>query len=124
MYVHTFGAYFGLMTSFALNYRSNNLRLKKMETPIDHNCIYATFSTNLMLSQLPVISVDHVITGTAMLWLFWPSFNACLAVDDAAQLRAIINTYFALTSSCVTAFVLTMLTVKDNQVNIVSESHS
>lgn len=42
--------------------------------------------------------------GTMFLWILWPSFNACLAKDDAGQFRAIINTYYSLSASCVTAF--------------------
>lgn len=44
-----------------------------------------------------------VCLGTIFLWMFWPSFNAIgLTGDD--QHRAVINTYFALASCCVTTF--------------------
>jgi ammonium transporter Rh len=43
------------------------------------------------------------------LWLLWPSFNACLAKGDAEQFRAIINTYYSLSASCVTAFAVSSL---------------
>lgn len=44
-----------------------------------------------------------------ILWLLWPSFNACLAEDDAGQFRAIINTYYSLSACCVTAFAVSTL---------------
>lgn len=43
------------------------------------------------------------------LWLLWPSFNACMAKGESEQFRAIINTYYSLSASCVTAFAVSTL---------------
>lgn len=55
------------------------------------------------------ISKQTIRTGTMFLWILWPSFNACLAKGDAEQFRAIINTYYSLSASCVTAFAVSSL---------------
>ena len=47
-------------------------------------------------------------SGTVFLWVFWPSFNGILAVDDA-RLRCYINTYLSLCSSTVATFVISGL---------------
>ena len=46
------------------------------------------------------------MVGTVLLWIFWPSFNAVLASNDAYH-RAIINTYISLLGSTVATFVVT-----------------
>jgi ammonium transporter Rh len=40
--------------------------------------------------------------GTIFLWMYWPSFNAVLAYGMAQQ-RAVVNTLFSITASCLTA---------------------
>jgi len=50
--------------------------------------------------------------GTLFLWTLYPSFNAGTAVEEG-RIRAIVNTYFSLTASCVTAFALTALVNKE-----------
>ena len=56
--------------------------------------------------------------GTIFLWLFWPSFNAGLAVGDA-QHRAVINTYYSLAACCVTAFAVSALVSKEHKFDMV-----
>ena len=46
--------------------------------------------------------------GTIILWVYWPSFNAVLAVG-AARHRSIINTVLSLLGSTVSTFVLSGL---------------
>lgn len=41
--------------------------------------------------------------GTVFLWMFWPSFNGCFGLGNSRH-RAILNTLFSLTGSCVAAF--------------------
>ena len=45
------------------------------------------------------------MVGTIILWVYWPSFNAILAGEDAFH-RAIINTYLSLLGSTVATFVV------------------
>lgn len=57
------------------------------------------------------------LQGTLFLWVFWPSFNSVLVVEEKS--KAICNTYFALAVSAVTAFVLSVLTTKDGKFRMV-----
>ncbi|KAI9560812.1 hypothetical protein GHT06_011764 [Daphnia sinensis] len=95
MFIHAFGAYFGLAVSFILYRRTaycvNRQSSRKNEA---NDPIRSTFSASI---------------GTMFLWILWPSFNACLAKGDAEQFRAIINTYYSLSASCVTAFAVSSL---------------
>ncbi|XP_065713293.1 blood group Rh(CE) polypeptide isoform X2 [Patagioenas fasciata] len=91
MHVHLFGAYFGLAVSSRFSEPSPKSE-KNASTPKSD-----------LLSML----------GTLFLWVFWPSFNSVLVVDERS--KAICNTYFALAVSAVTAFVLSALTTKDGK---------
>ncbi|KAM9606220.1 blood group Rh(CE) polypeptide isoform 2-T2 [Morphnus guianensis] len=91
MHVHLFGAYFGLAVSSHFSEPSPRTE-KNASTPKSD-----------LLSML----------GTLFLWVFWPSFNSVLLVED--KTKAIYNTYFALAVSAVTAFVLSLLTAKDGK---------
>ncbi|KAH7951229.1 hypothetical protein HPB52_006974 [Rhipicephalus sanguineus] len=82
IFLHTFGAYFGLAVAFVTH--------KK-----DH-----VGNRNEGSSY---ISDVFSMIGTLFLWLYWPSFNAA-TVRGAERHRAVINTYLALTASCLTAF--------------------
>ena len=42
------------------------------------------------------------------LWIFWPSFNAILAHNDAYH-RAIMNTYLSLLGSTISTFIFSTL---------------
>ena len=57
------------------------------------------------------------------LWLFWPSFNSALAVEDA-QHRAVINTYLALAACCVVTFAVSSLTDTHGKFDMVSTCHA
>ncbi|KAF4523541.1 hypothetical protein B566_EDAN011989 [Ephemera danica] len=102
MYVHVFGAYFGLMVSLALR-RQDNPDYSK-EGAEYHSDIFA-------------------MIGTLFLWVFWPSFNAALVHGDN-QYRAVINTYFSLAACVVTAFAVSSLVAKDNKFNMVHIQNS
>ena len=84
MFVHTFGAYFGLAVSWILS--RNNEQVKN----------HPDQSSNK-------VSDTTAMVGTLFLWMFWPSFNGALAVGDA-QHRVVLNTVFALCASCLGAF--------------------
>ncbi|XP_076438384.1 ammonium transporter Rh type B-like [Babylonia areolata] len=88
MFVHAFGAYFGLAASRVL-YKEDVSQSQK-EGSVYHSDIFA-------------------MVGTVFLWLFWPSFNSALAVEDA-QHRAVLNTFLALAACCVVTFAISSLT--------------
>ncbi|OQV17234.1 Ammonium transporter Rh type B [Hypsibius exemplaris] len=90
IFVHVFGAYFGLACSRVLSrweYSANGFNTLK----------YTTKTTDLFS-----------MVGTIFLWMFWPSFNSVMAPAELQQ-RAVINTYFALASCCVATFICSFL---------------
>ena len=89
MYVHTFGAYFGLAASFFFQAK-NAINDKDKRCEGDYN-------SNLI-----------AFVGTIFLWMFWPSFNGALAADDQQQ-RVIVNTVLAISASCVCACGITRI---------------
>jgi len=89
MFVHTFGAYFGLSVAWILSRNNIVVREHRDESSSKQS------NTNAMV-------------GTLFLWMFWPSFNGALAVGNA-QHRVILNTVFALCSSCLGAFCVSQL---------------
>ncbi|NXF74020.1 RHL protein, partial [Sclerurus mexicanus] len=90
MHVHLFGAYFGLAVTSCFPEPSPGLDKNRSAPKSD------------LLSML----------GSVFLWVFWPSFNSLLA---ESKTKAILNTYFALAVSAVTAFMLSALTAKDGK---------
>jgi ammonium transporter Rh len=87
MFVHTFGAFFGLSISYMLTNREK-VRSEK--------------------NSPSYISDTFAMIGTIFLWMYWPSFNGALA-DGNSQHRVVINTYLALTNSCITAFIFSKI---------------
>ena len=83
IFVHAFGAYFGLAVSRAM-YTPNVTDNKKQGSGY----------TSDLFSMV----------GTIFLWMFWPSFNAAAALHGEAQHRAVMNTYFSLCASVVSSF--------------------
>jgi ammonium transporter Rh len=86
MFIHCFGAYFGLACAIVINSREKGHYNNEL---CGSNYRSNTFS----------------MIGTIFLWMFWPSFNAALATGQA-QHRAIINTLISMTGSCFTVFIL------------------
>lgn len=84
MFVHTFGAYFGLAVSWA------------MTRP-------AKSAANAARNSSDRTSDMFAMIGTLFLWMFWPSFNGALA-PPIQQNRVVVNTVLALSASCVSAF--------------------
>merc|ERR1719210_652942 len=89
MYVHTFGAYFGLAVSWVFTDK------KKVEEQAKN------FGSSYNSDMFAMI-------GTLFLWMFWPSFNGALASGNQ-QHRVVINTVLSLTNSCVAAFLVSRL---------------
>jgi len=87
MFVHTFGAYFGLACSLMLHRGSDSEEAKK-----DNASRYDSDVTAML--------------GTVVLWILWPSFNGALAPTPDSQMRVVINTVLALTSSTTFAFMM------------------
>ncbi|XP_076237995.1 rhesus blood group-associated glycoprotein Rh50 isoform X2 [Calliopsis andreniformis] len=103
MFVHAFGAYFGLAVSFVFGVK---------EKPKEHHLEGPSYNSDIF-----------AMIGTVFLWLFWPSFNsAALKGDD--QQRAIINTLLSISASCVIAFATSALVSKDSKFNMVHIQNS
>ncbi|XP_038655391.1 rh blood group, D antigen isoform X1 [Scyliorhinus canicula] len=82
MYLHLFGAVFGLMVSRVLH-RSGLKSGHEKEGSLSISDLYS-------------------MIGTIFLWMFWPSFNAALL--DMNREKAIFNTYYALAACTVAVF--------------------
>lgn len=74
MYVHTFGAYFGLACSFMLGPKKAG----------SSEALGSNYNSNMFAT-----------IGTVFLWMFWPSFNGVLATGNG-QHRVVVNTTLAL----------------------------
>ncbi|NXC02237.1 RHL protein, partial [Orthonyx spaldingii] len=85
MHVHLFGAYFGLAVAS---------RFPEPPPGLDKN---RSTPKSELFSML----------GSVFVWVFWPSFNSILA---ESRREAVLNSYFALAVSAVSAFVLSALT--------------
>ncbi|CAG5131855.1 unnamed protein product [Candidula unifasciata] len=97
MFIHAFGAYFGLSVARVLY--SPEVEKSTKEESVYHSDMFA-------------------LVGTIFLWMFWPSFNSALAMEDA-QHRAVLNTYFALVACCVVTFATSSLVNKNGKFDMV-----
>jgi len=102
IFVHAFGAYFGLAVARVLYQPSHNGHAK--EGSVYHSDLFA-------------------MIGSLFLWLFWPSFNSG-GLEGVDRHRAVVNTYLALASCCVTAFAVSALVDKENKFNMVHIQNS
>ena len=103
MFVHSFGAFFGLGVSYMI---TNH---EKLNTTKEN--FLSTRNTDLF-----------AMIGTIFLWMFWPSFNGALATGNS-QHRVVLNTVLSLINSCVGAFVFSkMLRLKFDMVDIQNAS--
>ncbi|XP_058677828.1 ammonium transporter Rh type B [Ammospiza caudacuta] len=86
--VHTFGAYFGLMVSRVL-YQPHKDKRKREEQQDKghHKDVFA-------------------VVGTIYLWIFWPSFTSTTTVHHDGENWAVLNSYFSLVASTMSAFIL------------------
>ena len=97
MYVHSFGAYFGLAAS----------RVMTSSSASGHESNTAGYENNIF-----------AMIGTLFLWMFWPSFNGAL-VEGAQQHRVVINTVLSLTGSCISSFITALAWHKKFDMEIV-----
>merc|ERR1719402_2065503 len=88
IFVHIFGAYFGLAVARVLAKPS-------LSTSDNEGSSYNSDLFSMV--------------GTVFLWMFWPSFNAGAAAEGDAQMRAIVNTYYSLCSCAITTFAFSAL---------------
>jgi ammonium transporter Rh len=102
IFVHSFGAYFGLAVSRVL-YR------EPMRTSVKEG---ATYTSNLF-----------AMVGTLFLWMFWPSFNSG-ATQGHEQQRAVLNTYLALAACAGTAFAVSTFVNPNNKLNMIHIQNS
>ncbi|KAI0242302.1 Ammonium transporter Rh type B-A [Lamellibrachia satsuma] len=98
MFVHVFGAYFGLSVATVLS-RAGTEKAADKEGSVYHSDLFS-------------------VIGTLFLWVFWPSFNAALAPGDD-QHRAVVNTYFSLAACVVTTVAMSVLLNKNNKLDMV-----
>lgn len=99
MFIHTFGAYFGVFASLAM--RARNFGHPKSVENQESNYHSDHFS----------------FVGSFLLWVYWPSFNA-FATHGAGRQRALINTYLALTASTTSTLVLSPLLTKSKRFDV------
>lgn len=97
MFVHVFGAYFGLAAARVLY--NPAVEESKKEGSNYNSDMFA-------------------MIGTVFLWLYWPSFNSALAPGDD-QHRAVINTYLALAACTITAIAASSITEKHGKLDMV-----
>ena len=88
IFVHVFGAYFGLTVARVLYNKDQTTSSKE-----------GSSYTSDMFSMV----------GTVFLWVYWPSFNASGAATGDAQQRALLNTYFSLSSCVISTVVVSSL---------------
>ncbi|XP_026825981.1 ammonium transporter Rh type A isoform X3 [Ooceraea biroi] len=103
MFVHVFGAYFGLAVSFVFGMK---------EKPNVHHLEGASYQSDIF-----------AMIGTVFLWLFWPSFNSASLTGDDQQ-RAVINTVLSISASCIIAFAVSALISKNNKFNMIHVQNS
>ncbi|GAV08644.1 hypothetical protein RvY_18306 [Ramazzottius varieornatus] len=88
--IHLFGAYFGLALAKTIHDRAwTDEEFNRLKYGTHYNDLFS-------------------LVGAVFLWMFWPSFNAALALEDG-KYRAIYNTYFAMSASCLGAFMISSL---------------
>ncbi|CAH1263934.1 RHAG [Branchiostoma lanceolatum] len=97
MFVHVFGAYFGLTVA----------RMLYRPEASDSTKEGANYNSDLFS-----------MIGSVFLWMYWPSFNSALAVGDG-RYRAVINTYLSLSACAVVTFAMSSAFDKDGRVNMV-----
>lgn len=103
VYVHLFGALFGLAVSKMLHCKGVK---SSKQAPVYHSDMFS-------------------LIGTLFLWVYYPSFNGLLAKASApdGQARAIVNTLAAISASCVVTFGISSLACK-GKLNVLHVQHA
>lgn len=102
MYVHSFGAYFGISVSAVIGAPKGDLKkAEKLNS--------AVYQSDLL-----------AMVGTIFLFMFWPSFNGVLCPNDNfAKERVVLNTVMALCCSCMTSFAFSRIFDPSHKFNMV-----
>jgi len=100
MFVHTFGAYFGVAMAWAMG-RGSAAGLKGHPS-----------------NESSKVSDTFAMIGTLFLWMFWPSFNGALA-GATSQHRVVLNTVLSLTGSCIGSFIFSQMLRKGHKFSMV-----
>nr|CAH7728970.1 unnamed protein product [Callosobruchus chinensis] len=101
IFVHVFGAYFGLSVSIVIE------RASDTDISNDNSLKASNYSSDLF-----------AMIGTMFLWLYWPSFNA-VDLAGVEQQRAIFNTYLSLAGCCLTSFACSILIDTEKKLDMV-----
>ncbi|BFZ13688.1 hypothetical protein BsWGS_16727 [Bradybaena similaris] len=103
MFIHLFGAYFGLAVTRVLY--TEDMEDSKKGNSIYHSDIFA-------------------MIGTTFLWIYWPSFNGGFADDQQQRDRAYLNTFFSLCASTAMTFVVSAIVDKKGRFDMVHVQNS
>merc|ERR1719285_276917 len=96
IYIHTFGAYFGLAVSAVVGTPKS-----RADKSVYHSDLFA-------------------MIGTIFLFVFWPSFNAAMCPNNNfSKERVILNTVLAISASCMMAFACSRLFENHSKFNMV-----
>ncbi|MCQ2965082.1 MAG: ammonium transporter [archaeon] len=93
MFIHSFGAFFGLGCAWVL-YRNKGDKIE--DNP---------------LNGASKVSNVFAFIGTIFLWMFWPSFNTAL-IEGTSRYRGMINTVFSMIGSCVATYITSLVVQK------------
>jgi ammonium transporter Rh len=100
MFVHAFGAFFGLGVAFMLYDKElTSIEAEQRERPIYHSNLFS-------------------LIGTLFLFCFWPSFNAATADSGDGRLRSIVNTYLSIASSVLLTYICSCLFSKEKKFSL------
>ncbi|XP_065159135.1 ammonium transporter Rh type A isoform X3 [Atheta coriaria] len=105
IFVHAFGAYFGLAVSYVLARRTKEWT--------EANPMEGSSYTSDLFAMI----------GTVFLWMFWPSFNSAEQTGDDQQ-RAVINTYLSLCACCVTSYAMSAMLTSEHKFDMVHIQNS
>ena len=124
IFVHTFGAYFGLAVSWALANLGEHHRVPSSSSSSSSSTSPATtsalaLSTSAYTGPVSTKTTDtFAMIGALFLWCFWPSFNGALATG-AQQHRVVVNTVLALSGSCVSTFMASSVFRRERRFSMV-----
>ncbi|CAG9832015.1 unnamed protein product [Diabrotica balteata] len=109
IFVHAFGAYFGLAVSYVLNRKKKNKE--------------GSSETAASLAEANYTSDLFAMIGTVFLYIYWPSFNA-IELEGSQKSMAIVNTYLSLAACTITAFAASMLLTHEKKFDMVHVQNS
>lgn len=110
IYVHVFGAYFGLAVAKVLQRTNKGIESTK-ESSHYHSDLFSMIGTVFLWIYWVLYISLIVILLNNNFDIFKPSFNAATAVEEG-QVRSVVNTYLAIASSCIITYVVSMFVGK------------